>query len=201
MKGYVKQEGFTLIELIVVIVILGILAVTAAPKFIDLQGDARASALQGLAGAMKGAATLVHGKALVANKVSSSGNQYVCIGSTSQSSCNKNSKDAVRVKCGFPDATEDGILRALDGTFSTDGNSDWTFKYKEWGTSGPSSGPTQILVSVKGMTIPNAYQSNVSDTYTNQCYVFYNTPCYKDNNSQYNGNLDGIQIKVFTDGC
>ena len=46
MKGYVKQEGFTLIELIVVIVILGILAVTAAPKFIDLQGDARASALQ-----------------------------------------------------------------------------------------------------------------------------------------------------------
>ena len=38
MKGYVKQEGFTLIELIVVIVILGILAVTAAPKFIDLQG-------------------------------------------------------------------------------------------------------------------------------------------------------------------
>ena len=70
MKGYVKQEGFTLIELIVVIVILGILAVTAAPKFIDLQGDARASTLQGLAGAMKGAATLVHGKALVANKVS-----------------------------------------------------------------------------------------------------------------------------------
>ena len=200
MKGYVKQEGFTLIELIVVIVILGILAVTAAPKFIDLQGDARASALQGLAGAMKGAATLVYGKALVANKVSSDA-QYVCIGSTSQSSCNPSSKDAVRVKCGFPDATEDGILRALDGTFSTDGNSDWTFKYKEWGTSGPSSGPTQILVSVKGMTIPNAYQSNVSDTYTNQCYVFYNTPCYKDNNSQYNGNLDGIQIKVFTDGC
>ena len=196
MKGYVKQEGFTLIELIVVIVILGILAVTAAPKFIDLQGDARASALQGLAGAMKGAATLVHGKALVANKVSSSGNQYVCIGSTSQSSCNKNSKDAVKVKCGFPDATEDGILRALDGTFSTDGNSDWTYKFVTW-----PSGATQILVSVKGMTIPNAYQSNERGTYENQCYVFYNTPCYKATDSQHNGNLGGIQIKVFTDGC
>ena len=198
MKGNVKQEGFTLIELIVVIVILGILAVTAAPKFIDLQGDARASALQGLAGAMKGAATLVHGKALVANKVSS-GAQYVCIGSTSQSSCNKNSKDAVRVKCGFPDATEDGILRALDGTFSTDGNSDWTYKVKKWGDD--PKDPTQILVSVKGMTIPNAYQTEYPETYTNQCYVFYNTPCYKDNNSAYNGNLGGIQIKVFTDGC
>ena len=196
MKEYVKQEGFTLIELIVVIVILGILAVTAAPKFIDLQGDARASALQGLAGAMKGAATLVHGKALVANKVSSSGNQYVCIGSTSQSSCNESSKDAVRVKCGFPDATEDGILRALDGTFSKDGNSDWTYKFVTW-----PSGATQILVSVKGMTFPDAYQSNVSDTYTNQCYVFYNTPCYEATDSQHNGNLGGIQIKVFTDGC
>lgn len=196
MKGYVKQEGFTLIELIVVIVILGILAVTAAPKFIDLQGDARASALQGLAGAMKGAATLVHGKALVANKVSSSGDQYVCIGSTSQSSCNQSSKDAVQVKCGFPDATEDGILRALDGTFSKDGNSDWTYKFVTW-----PSGATQILVSVKGMTFPDAYQSNESDTYTNQCYVFYNTPCYEATDPQHNGNLGGIQIKVFTDGC
>ena len=196
MKEYVKQEGFTLIELIVVIVILGILAVTAAPKFIDLQGDARASALQGLAGAMKGAATLVHGKALVANKVSSSGDQFVCIGSTSQSSCSQSSKDAVRVKCGFPDATEDGILRALDGTFSKDGNSDWTYKFVTW-----PSGATQILVSVKGMTFPDAYQSNVSDTYTNQCYVFYNTPCYEATDSQHNGNLGGIQIKVFTDGC
>ena len=196
MKGYVKQEGFTLIELIVVIVILGILAVTAAPKFIDLQGDARASALQGLAGAMKGAATLVHGKALVANKVSSSGDQFVCIGSTSQSSCSETSKDAVRVKCGFPDATEDGILRALDGTFSTDGNSDWTFKFKTW-----ESGATQILVSVKGMTFPDAYQTKKPETYTNQCYVFYNTPCYEATDSQHNGNLGGIQIKVFTDGC
>ena len=196
MKGYVKQEGFTLIELIVVIVILGILAVTAAPKFIDLQGDARASALQGLAGAMKGAATLVHGKALVANKVSSSGDQFVCIGSTSQSSCNENSKDAVRVKCGFPDATEDGILRALDGTFSEDGNSDWTYKFVTW-----PSGATQILVSVKGKTPPNAYQSNVRGTYENQCYVFYNTPCYEATDPQHNGNLGGIQIKVFTDGC
>ena len=200
MKGYVKQEGFTLIELIVVIVILGILAVTAAPKFIDLQGDARASTLQGLAGAMKGAATLVHGKALVANKVSSEA-QYVCIGSTSQSSCSPSSKDAVRVKCGFPDATEDGILRALDGTFSKDGNSDWTYKVKEWPSSGATPGPTQILVSVKGMTFPDAYQTEKPETYTNQCYVFYNTPCYEATDSQHNGNLGGIQIKVFTDGC
>ena len=42
------QKGFTLIELVVVIVILGILAATAAPKFIDLTGDAKASVMRGV---------------------------------------------------------------------------------------------------------------------------------------------------------
>ncbi|GAL10356.1 MSHA pilin protein MshA [Vibrio astriarenae] len=60
-----KQGGFTLIELVVVIVILGILAVTAAPKFLNLQSDARASSLQGLKGAMAGAAGITYGKAAI----------------------------------------------------------------------------------------------------------------------------------------
>ena len=60
-----KQNGFTLIELVVVIIILGILAVTAAPKFINLQSDARASTLQGFKGALQGANTLVFSKAAI----------------------------------------------------------------------------------------------------------------------------------------
>jgi MSHA pilin protein MshA len=66
-----NQKGFTLIELIIVIVILGILAVTAAPRFIDLQSDAKASTLQGVKGALQGAAQLVYAKAAIAGKATS----------------------------------------------------------------------------------------------------------------------------------
>ena len=61
----VISSGFTLIELIVVIVILGILAVSAAPKFMDLQGDARAATLKGMMGAVKSANSLILGKAVL----------------------------------------------------------------------------------------------------------------------------------------
>ncbi|QYJ82825.1 prepilin-type N-terminal cleavage/methylation domain-containing protein [Shewanella rhizosphaerae] len=61
-----NQKGFTLIELVVVIIILGILAVTAAPKFINLQSDARKSTVSGLEATIKGADSLVHSKSLIA---------------------------------------------------------------------------------------------------------------------------------------
>jgi MSHA pilin protein MshA len=65
MKTLQKQAGFTLIELVVVIVILGILAATAAPKFIDLTGDARSSVVEAVKGSLNSAADLAHSKALV----------------------------------------------------------------------------------------------------------------------------------------
>ncbi|MGR5152783.1 type II secretion system protein [Photobacterium swingsii] len=63
-----RQNGFTLIELVVVIVILGILAVTAAPRFLNLQDDARDASLEGLKGAINGAAGIVYGKSAIEGK-------------------------------------------------------------------------------------------------------------------------------------
>jgi len=67
------QQGFTLIELVVVIVILGILAVTAAPKFIDLTSDARKAAMEGVRGSVESAISLAQSKALIESQTGATG--------------------------------------------------------------------------------------------------------------------------------
>ena len=117
-----RQQGFTLIELVVVIVILGILAVTAAPKFMNLQGDARNASLQGLKGAIQGAAGIVYGKAAIAGLEDTASTvtpaPSVAVGT-----------GKVLTNYGYPTATTGGIDNAVAGVGST--NTDWAVSSKD----------------------------------------------------------------------
>ncbi len=98
-----KQRGFTLIELIIVIVILGILAVTAAPKFLDLQDDAHLATLEGVEAALKTNMNIIYGKALIKGVQSSASGDTVDVNGTS-----------IALVYGYPSALKVNLDAMLD---------------------------------------------------------------------------------------
>ena len=71
MEMRTKSSGFTLIELVVVITILGILAAFAVPRFINLETQARAASVQALEGSVRSAAALARGMAMASGNPAS----------------------------------------------------------------------------------------------------------------------------------
>ncbi|MGL5291568.1 MAG: type II secretion system protein [Vibrionaceae bacterium] len=102
-----RQVGFTLIEMIILIVVLGILAVTVAPKFINIQNDARIAVVKAGAGAAASAAQIVYGKAAIQGK------------DLLEKSTVTTASGDVEIAYGYPTATSAGIGAAVIG-FGTD---------------------------------------------------------------------------------
>ena len=88
-----NNQGFTLIELVVVIVILGILTATAAPKFIDLTSEAKRANRAALFGSIESASQIAHLKCMTDSGCDMSGDSTIEVGSAT-----------IRMDDGYPSA-------------------------------------------------------------------------------------------------
>ena len=160
-----RSAGFTLIELIIVIVILGILAVTAAPKFMNMQGDARKSVLNGMSASIKTAANLVYSKAIIAGVEKQAGPVNLAIQGVTGNST------ATAIAFGYPTAADTGILQVLDAkTSATGANAEWgrgalNGNYIMWPTGVATTAATAITAACYIQYTP-ATSATVPPVYT-----------------------------------
>ena len=169
-----RQSGFTLIELVVVIVILGILAATAAPKFMNLQGDARISALNGLKGAVKSAVSMTYSKAILKG-IEKSETGTVCANGSDLNGAT--CSDPIDIVYGRPDATAAGLIKSMDIESNAVGdNAEANDTSVEWNYF--ESGNSIVIFSSSGGLTPKDQKTNEG------CNLVYTKSSLKTQNNE-----------------
>lgn len=185
-----RQSGFTLIELVVVIVILGILAATAAPKFMNLQGDARISALNGLKGAVKSAVSMTYSKAILKG-IEKSETGTVCANGSDLNGAT--CSDPINIVYGRPDATAAGLIKSMDiESKAVESSGDANDTSVEWNYFVSGDGKSIVIFSSSGGLKPS------DQTTTGGCNLVY-TKAYKDTNN--NNEIVAPKVTLYSDKC
>ena len=144
-----NQKGFTLIELIIVIVILGILAVTAAPQFINFSGDAREATTKQLQASIQNAMDLVYAKSAIQGLEKKGLTKGADNTAGTDDDGYESITEGYEVQFGYPAPTAAGLIAALNIN-----TTEWDIAYKHDFVLNPATAipaiTDDIVIALKG---------------------------------------------------
>ena len=164
-----KTNGFTLIELVVVIVILGILAAVAIPKFVNLSDDAELASMQGMQATLRSARDLTFLEVKVKpQNLNTNGRRFTL-----------DSGEQIRLRADYPDGrwsnTFVHLVDISSVTFTNsnqcDVDTDWCVRHKGSGWFTNRNGYSSVTGGRGFVIYPNGYNLNQQ-----ACYIYYYTP-------------------------